>query len=406
MAEQLLVSFIIPVFNQEKYLACCLESILRAPKGKYEIILVDDASTDGTEEICRWYLARHDHISYIPIPENRGPGAARNIGIEKARGMFLGFPDSDDVVEAGVLAEIFQTLEANPDVDVLCPNHATRDGNGVVRIKNWVTERGRFDARILLESSPSFVCCPLWAFFVRTSFLREHCLTMPETYGMEDLSFAIQIFSLAKQAYAIPLTWYIHRNNPASLSNQLDSRHNEEGFAVYCRIFSSLPEGKKNAGIYTYAMQKTIVAFVGTASRPFLKAVAGVLSAGADNDGSVRVVADRFSAFTAAVRAMPGALEKGVYLFPATMFSPNAAQLIEASGITVNGMFDNNPSPENHQVALCQAAGYQVRPWSEFAGDMLAVVYCFEIHTAEVLARQLEEVGLVKGERYISYFDS
>ena len=106
-SNKLMISIIVPVFNKEEYLASCIESLLRQglSDDSYEIILVNDGSTDGSLAICNHYSELYAHICVIS-KENQGPGPARNMGILHAQGDFVCFVDADDYLEDNGLSEI------------------------------------------------------------------------------------------------------------------------------------------------------------------------------------------------------------------------------------------------------------------------------------------------------------
>ncbi len=106
-----LVSVIVPVYNREQFLGETLDSIFALDYGPFEVIVVDDGSTDGSAEIAQSYPDVHYFRQ-----ENRGPGAARNIGIEASRGEFVAFVDSDDVVFPHKLSAQVGYLLDHPDV--------------------------------------------------------------------------------------------------------------------------------------------------------------------------------------------------------------------------------------------------------------------------------------------------
>lgn len=91
------ISVIVPVYNAEEYLAECIESILRQTFGDFELLLVNDGSRDGSADICRRYAAADSRIRFFDMP-NRGVSAARNLGLDEARGEWLAFADADDTV--------------------------------------------------------------------------------------------------------------------------------------------------------------------------------------------------------------------------------------------------------------------------------------------------------------------
>ena len=93
------VSVIVPVYNMEKYLGECLSSLARQTFNDYEVIVINDGSTDSSEEIIAYYKKEYPKIFKSYSFKNQGISKTRNIGIEKANGEYLTFIDSDDYVE-------------------------------------------------------------------------------------------------------------------------------------------------------------------------------------------------------------------------------------------------------------------------------------------------------------------
>ena len=105
------VSVIVPVFNVEKYLRQCLDSILQQTYQNLEIIIINDGSTDGSDAICREYAGKDSRISYF-AKENTGISDTRNVGIRQATGEYVTFVDSDDWVEHTYVEELHDKLKA------------------------------------------------------------------------------------------------------------------------------------------------------------------------------------------------------------------------------------------------------------------------------------------------------
>ena len=104
--EHIAISVIVPIYNTKPYLAECIESILAQKINvPIEVLLIDDGSTDGCGEVCDKYAARDERVRVIH-QENQGLSAARNAGIDAAKGRYYSFIDSDDVV----LPRCLQTL--------------------------------------------------------------------------------------------------------------------------------------------------------------------------------------------------------------------------------------------------------------------------------------------------------
>ena len=96
------VSIIVPMYNVENYIKQCVESVLLQDFFDWEMILVDDGSTDKSGRLADEYAAKDNRILVVH-QENRGPGAARNAGLDAARGEYVYFLDSDDYIDAGLL---------------------------------------------------------------------------------------------------------------------------------------------------------------------------------------------------------------------------------------------------------------------------------------------------------------
>lgn len=108
-----MVSVIIPVFNSEKYISKTLDSILAQTYTDYEIILVDDKSTDKSIEVIGYYIQKHSCIKVIRLNENSGAAVARNKGIEQSNGKYIAFVDSDDTWEKTKLEKQVAFMESN-----------------------------------------------------------------------------------------------------------------------------------------------------------------------------------------------------------------------------------------------------------------------------------------------------
>src|SRR5438045_2909770 len=110
-----LFSVIIPVYNGEKYLTSAMQSVFNLKAEALELIVVDDGSTDATADILSSFV---DRVRYVVQP-NRGPAAARNRGLQCARGEVIGFLDADDLWTPNILTRAFAFLLSHPEVDIV-----------------------------------------------------------------------------------------------------------------------------------------------------------------------------------------------------------------------------------------------------------------------------------------------
>lgn len=116
-----MISIIVPVYNVEKYLERCVQSILNQTYKDYEILLIDDGSTDNSGNICEHLAAKYGKIRVIH-QKNQGLSGARNIGIEESKGKYIAFIDSDDFIDKRYLEILFSNL-IKYNADVSCCGH-------------------------------------------------------------------------------------------------------------------------------------------------------------------------------------------------------------------------------------------------------------------------------------------
>jgi len=111
-----LISIIIPIYNTEKYLKKCIDSVLSQTYDNLEIILIDDGSSDNSLSICQWYEKRYNKVKVIH-QTNMGVSLARNVGINVAKGKLISFVDSDDWIESSMLEKLYLAIEkTNSDI--------------------------------------------------------------------------------------------------------------------------------------------------------------------------------------------------------------------------------------------------------------------------------------------------
>ena len=110
------ISVIVPVYNVETYLRSCVDSILASTYTDFELILIDDGSTDSTGAMCDEY-ASHDSRVHVIHQDKKGVSIARNSGIEQSSGEYVSFVDADDVVSQSMLQQLLDALEKRPSCD-------------------------------------------------------------------------------------------------------------------------------------------------------------------------------------------------------------------------------------------------------------------------------------------------
>lgn len=149
MQTDTLISVIIPVYNVEKYLECCLKSILNQTFVNIEVIVVNDGSTDGSGKICD-YFAKTDKRVRVIHKENGGPVSARNAGLQVALGEYISYVDSDDWAEPNMLERLYTILNEY-DIDIVMCGYYEDTGNKSKSVYHGLKE-GRYDKEALLKN--------------------------------------------------------------------------------------------------------------------------------------------------------------------------------------------------------------------------------------------------------------
>lgn len=198
------VSVIVPIYNVEKYLRQCLDSIVTQTLKEIEILLIDDGSTDQSLEIAKEYEKKDARIQVICQP-NGGAGAARNNGIRHATGEYLSFLDSDDFFEPNMLEEAYvKAEETSADFVVFNSNQYHMDKDAFVEVP-WVLRVKEippympFSCRQLTGNVFKTFVGWAWDKLYRRSFVIEHKLWFQEQRTSNDMLFVFSAIAIAKK---------------------------------------------------------------------------------------------------------------------------------------------------------------------------------------------------------------
>lgn len=223
------LSIIVPVYNTEAYLNKCIQSLLAQKISDYEIILVDDGSSDNSAEICKRYEKEFPNIRYI-YQDNQGPSLARNTGIANSKGEYIGFCDSDDIVDSEMYLLLLEGMEKRGCQMAICDFYSERDSKvgGIPWEDSTVLER----KAILEEYIPSMVGNkndfsennPLWGSVVRAVFLRsmieeQNVFFQRGIHFAEDLLFTLQYLKNVDKVSVVNRPLYRYTYNPRSIMN-------------------------------------------------------------------------------------------------------------------------------------------------------------------------------------------
>lgn len=248
-----LVSVIIPVFNAERHLADCLDSVLTQTYENLEVICVDDGSTDSSAGILELY-ASHDPRVRVLTQANAGAGVARNAGVDIARGEYLSFLDADDVFDARML-ELARAAAVEHDLDITVYRAAwfTSDAPHVRRpIKHSVRDELLPPAKIfglsdVRENALSLFQGWAWDKLFRADFVREHGLRFQGLRTTNDLLFVFSALVRAARISVLTETLVFQRREVLTSL----SRTREYSWDNFLKALAALQEDLLGLGAMT-----------------------------------------------------------------------------------------------------------------------------------------------------------
>ncbi|MCM1010818.1 MAG: glycosyltransferase [Fusobacterium sp.] len=218
------ISVIIPVYNVEKYLSQCLDSIIEQSLKEIEIICINDGSTDSSKEVLERYRNADSRVIVVN-KANAGYGAACNTGIRLARGEYISIIESDDFIDKNMLEDLYNLAQKH-DVDIVKSafyEYKDDEPENIYKI-NWSEQYNMpqtvfriNDCSQLMYFHPS-----IWSCIYRKSFLDKNNIKFVEAKGAGwvDNPFQIQTLCLAKRIFYTDNAYYYYRlTNPSSSSN-------------------------------------------------------------------------------------------------------------------------------------------------------------------------------------------
>ncbi len=253
------LSIIVPVYNVEKYLARCLDSLIYPQQEGYELVVVDDGSTDASSSICLDYAARYPQLVRTVRTPNGGLGHARNTGIELARGDYVLFQDSDDYLAPDAVPKMLALLEQDVDIFFFDSRTVTESGRvmnddvlhrpaGAFSLEDWPE---------LLHESPT-ACCRM----IRRSLFEETRIRFPDRLWFEDLATTPRLYLHAKKLFYVPEIWYYYLLRTGSITNANSSaRSIQRNLEIITAMDMTLNYYKAQGSYEKYLPQLEYMAF-------------------------------------------------------------------------------------------------------------------------------------------------
>lgn len=261
-----LISVIIPVYNVEKYLRSCLDSIIHQHFTNFEVILVDDGSTDKSNEICSEYASK-DSRFVVYHKENEGVSVARNYGMEKAKGEWVYFVDADDELFPDCLEHLYSLTDENTDLVMAGYVTVCQDGSTEVITEEKVKRITKDDSIMLMYEPQYFDYLGyIWIKLFRLSLIHRYQIHMnTQIFFNEDRLFTIEylckmakgtVFS-TKQVYK----YYIRPNSAmASLNRSFNPKFITD-FKAYILMKDAIKESGATQAIKKLAEDGILISW-------------------------------------------------------------------------------------------------------------------------------------------------
>lgn len=264
------VSIIVPVYNVEKYLEKCINSLKNQTLSDIEIILVDDASSDKSSEICDM-AGKEDFRIKVIHKENEGAGMARNAALKMATGKYIGFVDADDFAEPPMFEKLFNTAEKY-NADLVLSGVIFRDGNmfnekGASVLKTYFEKVTQFETEADLkklrmgifgsmpeDAEDSKYGMSIWKNLFKREIIEKNNLMFRserEVYS-EDALFMIDYIACIKKATGIKDAFYNYRRNADSISKSYKKDRFEKSLVFVSEVEKRLQKdiSRDEYGIY------------------------------------------------------------------------------------------------------------------------------------------------------------
>ena len=237
MKKAVLVSIVIPVFNNAERLRNCLSVLKQVVNSEIQVVIIDDGSTDDSPMVAAEFSNEFDNFTFHRIYENGGVGNARNIGLKLSLGSYLYFLDCDDTVTGNFSDALMSELKSNADL-VFTPRKQLPSGDSNSSILDRLTHEPNKGREYLLLSLERFEMWPLecWGFFFRRAFLINNQISFEQIRISEDMVFMTWVYSKLNFYTVVHDLVYTHHRTPGSLGKSFSNHDVESWFFAFLGV--------------------------------------------------------------------------------------------------------------------------------------------------------------------------
>ena len=255
-----LVSVIIPVYNVEKYLEECVNSVLNQTYKNIEIILVDDGSTDSSGTMCDSFAEHHNNIK-VYHKSNGGQSTARNMGLEEAQGKYIYFLDSDDIIVPDALEKLCNIAETDSSDVVFFDAESFIDEKPDLNMKQTYVRTHKYpvqDGIKTFEQMQTFneYHCVVWGMLLRKSLLVDNSIRFISGVYYEDMAYTYEVLCRAQTVSQCHEVLYRRRyRENSTMTSKKSKKYFDSSVAVYEYIRDFSLENKLDS--YDFAKKYT-----------------------------------------------------------------------------------------------------------------------------------------------------
>lgn len=232
-SQRPLISIIVPVYNSEQYIGDCIRSILGQTHKELQLILVNDGSTDSSSWICHEY-AKSDNRVVVIDKDNGGVSSARNVGVESARGEYVGFVDSDDFIDPEMYEKLLGVLQKDNSECVVLSRYTIRKPIPGFPLDGIISPQDALEYLFELRFPTS-----LWAYVYRRDVINNIAFSS-DVHFFEDLEFNFKAINGCKLISLCGEDLYNYRVNESSINAQAVNGKKMSCLLVYGRIFPEI----------------------------------------------------------------------------------------------------------------------------------------------------------------------